>query len=313
MRRLDRVRKKMEEAKVDLLIVTKPANLYYLTGLLLSEGTYLIHETEDLYVDKRYVALRDSRGFKEPKIELLERLKSFKHIGFEGGWLCYDRVKKWVEANHTANFISCQIVEEVRMVKDKEEILALEKAAFATTKTLLFLHQLVEEGVSEEKIAQEVKNPSFDTIVAFAEHSAFPHHRPTKRGYKSGQTVLIDCGVIVDQYHGDMTRTYHSPLINQVKEAHDAAIELCKPGIALEELDRLVKSKIPFKDHGLLHGIGLETHELPSMRTHSKTILEPGMCLAIEPGLYVPTIGGARYENMVCIESDGCRILTNEN
>jgi Xaa-Pro aminopeptidase len=171
----------------------------------------------------------------------------------------------------------------------------------------------LKEGVQEEELLELVKSPSFTPIIAFGSNSALVHHRPTNRKYSLNETVLVDLGVKKDHYMGDMTRTINSPFISQVKEAHDQVIDFIKPGVQLKELDQLVKSKIPLVDHSLGHGIGLEVPERPFYKTDGEKILLPGMVITVEPGLYYPNQGGARYESMVLVTETGSEVLTGKH
>jgi Xaa-Pro aminopeptidase len=311
MERLEKLYRKLQEKRLDCFVVTKPVNIFYLLGIELSVGMLVVEQgSYRLYLDSRYKVAAEERGLHLSDEPLKERFKHHKTVAVEGDHLTLTRYQELVDENRSVNFKSEMLVEELRMVKDPHEIQELKKAANRTKETMKMVLQSIHEGVTEEELETLVRHPSFTPIIAFGSNSAHVHHRPTNRKYRKGEAVLVDLGVKVGHYMGDMTRTISSPFIQEVKEAHDLAIEACRPGCTLEDLDRIVKDKIPFKDHSLSHGIGLEVHERPFFKSDKKGILLPNMVITIEPGLYTAGIGGARYESMVQITETGCEVLT---
>ena len=163
---------------------------------------------------------------------------------------------------------------------------------------------------------------AFDPIICFGKNSAEPHHQPDATALKINDIVLMDIGVVFDNYHSDLTRVIFfgqgDPLLEEfydvTKKASQAALELCRPGTALKELDlaaRKVLKEAGYEEyflHALGHGIGLETHELFIIKYNGKDkdlILKPDMLLTIEPGIYKNGIGGVRYEDMILITGSG--------
>jgi Xaa-Pro aminopeptidase len=164
---------------------------------------------------------------------------------------------------------------------------------------------------------------AFDSIVAFGEQAAEPHHRPADRPLRRGDVVKLDFGALVDGYHSDMTRTvaFGEPdhRIREVHEvvlrAHLAGIEAVRAGATGGQADRAARGVVQeagFGDrfgHGLGHGVGLEIHEGPSLRREGEDVLPAGAVVTVEPGVYLPGVGGVRIEDMVVVEPDGCRPL----
>ncbi|MFZ4773307.1 MAG: M24 family metallopeptidase [Chlamydiia bacterium] len=311
MERMNRLYSKLAELKIDSLVVTKPTNIYYLFGIDVSVGMLVVQkDSYVLYLDSRYTTVATEKGFNVSDKPLKERLGAHKQVVVEGDHLTFAQFQDLQKHYPSTTFTSKMVVEELRMIKEPSEIAFLREAGRATAEMMQKVIDAITEGVSEEELETLVLHPSFTPIIAFGSHAAHIHHRPTAKRYQKGDTALIDLGVKRNHYMGDMTRTIHSPLIARVKEGHDIALAACKPGVTVKELDALVKQKIPFKDHSLSHGIGLEVHEKPLQKVDVDLLLRPNMCITIEPGLYEPGVGGARYENMVLITDNGCEILT---
>ena len=151
-----------------------------------------------------------------------------------------------------------------------------------------------------------------------------PHGRASDKQVLAGELVTIDFGAIKDGYHSDETvtlavgsiNTRQRQLYQTVLDAHDRAIAAVKPGIACRDLDALAREYIKeqgfgqYFGHGLGHGVGLDTHEKPVVSPRSDAVVEEGMVFTIEPGIYIPGLGGVRIEDTVAVTSDGCRLLT---
>ncbi len=314
MQRIERLQKRLQDYQIDCFVVTKPINLFYLLGLDVSVGMLVVEQgLFTLYLDRRYTTAAEEKGYKVSDKPLKERFKHYSKVVIEGESVSYDQYLEFCQAYPSVEFVSKMVVEELRIIKDAQEIKLLRQAADHTVAAMRHVLESLREGITEEELAELVRSPSFSPIIAFGSNSAHVHHRPTKRKYQPEETVLVDLGVKKDYYMGDMTRTIHSLMIKQVKEAHDRVICAIKPGIALKELDQLVKTIIPLKDHSLGHGIGLEVHERYFYKTCGEGVLEPGMVITVEPGLYLPQVGGARYESMVLVTDTGSEILTGED
>jgi len=185
-------------------------------------------------------------------------------------------------------------------------------------------------GVTERALARELGDAmldagaddrSFDPIVAFGDHAAEPHHQVTDRGLAPGDVVKLDFGALSGGYHSDMTRTVAfgdpDPQLRRIRdlvaEAQHAAVEVVRSGVSTVEVDAAARSVIAAAGHadafphGLGHGVGLEIHEDPFLRWDAGEELVEGMVVTIEPGVYIPRLGGVRIEDMVEVTADGCR------
>ena len=231
-----------------------------------------------------------------------------------------------------------RVIERRRAVKDAEEIETLREAARRLSRVARKVPDFVTDGRTELEIAADIdaavreegfERPAFDTIVASGENSAHPHARPGQRRLLRGDGVVLDFGGVYDGYSVDLTRTLPvgavppdlSRLGAAVREAHDAAIAVVRPGVRPSEIDgaaRDVLARHGLADafgHGTGHGLGLEVHEDPRISKLPGALPdEPvvaGMVFTIEPGAYVPGGGGVRIEDDVLVVEGGCEVLTD--
>ena len=228
------------------------------------------------------------------------------------------------------------IVERLRVVKDAGELASLREAARRLSGIAARARDFVQSGRTEMAVAALVdaaireagfERPAFETIVASGPNSALPHARPTSRMLADGDGVVLDFGGIYDGYCVDLTRTLHlgqpgagfRRLFRAVAEAHAAAIGAVQPGARATDIDGAARRVL--ECHGLLeafghgtgHGLGLEVHEEPriSPLAPMDARVEPGMVFTVEPGAYLPGIGGVRIEDDVLVTESGCELLTN--
>lgn len=228
-------------------------------------------------------------------------------------------------------------VKALRTIKDPEEIELLREAANLGSQGFDYVCTLLKEGISEAEVAMELeifwkrrggKKVAFDPIIAFGVNGSMPHYRAGNARLEKGQAVLIDIGVNYKHYHSDMTRVVYfgTPpeqvriIYSIVEHAQKHALAKCRPGVMIGDLDAAARGFIEsqgygeFFTHSLGHGVGLEIHELPVLRNkppYDKIILEPGMVITIEPGIYIGGVGGVRLEDTVVITDDGYENLTN--
>lgn len=224
----------------------------------------------------------------------------------------------------------------LRCIKDAEEIALMRTAADLGSEGFDFLCNSLAAGISELQLAVELdifwkrkgsKALAFDPIIAFGPNSSMPHYKPSNQRLKEGDCVLLDIGVNVKHYHSDMTRVVffgqRSKKVQEiyaiVREAQQRALQLCKPGTLVKALDAAARDYIAEKGYGdrfthnLGHGVGLEIHEAPmlSQKGPDRNLkLQEGMVITIEPGIYLPDIGGVRLEDSVVITESGYENLT---
>lgn len=222
-------------------------------------------------------------------------------------------------------------VEMLRRVKDAAEVADLRTACSFGDIALDALLPQLKEGLTEVEVATilefEMRRAgsqglSFSTIAAFGEQAAEPHHMPTTRTLKRGDMIKLDYGGTWNGYHADMTRTiaFGEPtpemleIYALVQASQQAGLDAVRAGATNGEVDEASRAYLSERGysfgHGTGHGVGLEVHEAPAVRAGGSDVLEPGMCITVEPGIYVPGLGGVRIEDSVVVTTDGCDILT---
>jgi Xaa-Pro aminopeptidase len=327
--RLDRLRSSLEEP----LLVTNPVNVQYLFGFKSSNAALLVEEDAvRLFTDFRYAeAARaiDGVDFQETKRSLLwdlsERLSG--PIGFEADYVSYSGYET-LTAGRIQPVPRRGLVERLRAVKDEQELAAVKRACEITDS---MFERLADErfiGRRERDVAWRIEQlfheegadqVAFESIVAAGPNAARPHARATEREIRTGETVVIDTGCIVDGYTSDYTRTFVTgPVDGVIKEAYavvlaaqQAGLETIRSGIAGVDADaaaRRVVDETSFAGmfgHGLGHGLGLEVHEAPRMSTESTDTLMAGNVVTVEPGIYLEGRGGIRIEDDVVVVDGG--------
>jgi Xaa-Pro aminopeptidase len=225
------------------------------------------------------------------------------------------------------------LTESLRVIKDEHEIARMRESCALNHKVLKQLETIIKPGMTEKELAWEVEKLfrtqgaselAFDTIVAVGENAALPHAVPGDTLIRDNDLVLVDLGARLNEYCSDQTRTFwvgnkqpdrFKRTVAQVREAQSNAIAEIKPGMQMVDIYHVAKKcfeKYGVADkfnHGLGHGVGLETHELPSLSLAGQGELKSGMVVTVEPGLYYPEWGGVRWEFMVLVTEDGCEVL----
>lgn len=349
--RLQNIRAKIGE-KFDALLVTQAENRLYLSGFTGSAGALLITpEKAHLATDSRYAVqseieapsfeIRAIRG--ELDKWLPDMLKEFniRKLGFEPTDLNYFTYRKIKEAlDKNGNSIELipmlGIVEELRIIKEKEEIESLKKAAALADAAFEHLSSVIKPGMTEKEAAwamekfmrEKGSQPiPFELIVASGPSSALPHARPADRAIAEGEPVVIDIGAKAGYYCSDMTRTIclgeqpdkFRKIYDIVLGAQLAAMATIEPGMSGDKADSMARTAINeggYGDafgHGLGHGIGLALHERPRLGQNSQDILEDQMVFTVEPGIYLPGWGGVRIEDTVILDKGKVKALTRSS
>jgi Xaa-Pro aminopeptidase len=342
--RMARVRAMLHELDVEALLLLDMKNIRYLVGFTGSDGALVIGgKQEILLVDGRYTnqARKEVHGpqvleYKD-KIDGIAAILaegSLRSVGFESHVMNFNTYLKLTEKINglKLNPMSDRIG-SLRAVKDEKEISLIKKAAVISFEAITAVRDLIRPGVRERDIAIELdslirklgaEQVSFPTIVASGVNSAQPHAQPGSRAIENGDMVIIDCGAVHCGYHSDETCTFavghkdkkQEEAYSLVKTAHDRALEAVKAGISCAEIDCIARECIEsgklgkYFTHGTGHGVGLDVHEAPRIASNSEMILEAGMVLTIEPGVYIPDIWGIRIEDMILVKEEGCEVLT---
>jgi Xaa-Pro aminopeptidase len=343
--RADRVCARLEEAGVDALLVFGGVNLRYLTGFTGSNGMCVIGDGIRRFItDFRYVerAAHEVSGFEHERgpTEFLSALAGGwpdrpLRLGFEDHVLtvrAHARVGEHLPA-HVELVPAGGLVEAERAVKEPAELERIAQAAAVADGALAEVLQDGLVGRTEREVALALEGrvrlrgaePAFATIVASGPRGSLPHATPGEERIEAGTLVTIDWGAKLDGYHSDCTRTLAAgepsgglrELYELVRETQLAALDAVGPGPIGRDVDAVARRMIgeaghgEHFGHGLGHGVGLEVHEAPRLGTTATEPLRPGHVVTVEPGVYVPGVGGVRIEDLVTVTDGGHRVLTH--
>jgi Xaa-Pro aminopeptidase len=343
--RLIGLRKALIQNKIDALIVSKPENRRYLSGFTGTAANLMIdHQNAYIYTDFRYIdqAKDQCPDFKVIKIgddyyqKLFQSLQQAgaTQVGFETDFVTYESYSKLAAELSGIKLVAVKnITEDLRMIKNQDELQLIKKAVEIADQGWAEIIKQVKPGMTEEEVSLELEfsmrrlgaeNRAFDFIVASGSRGALPHGVATNKAIQSGEIVTIDFGAVYQGYHSDITRNFilgqpdqkQLDIYNIVLEAQLTAIDVVKPGIPASVIDLAARNVIErygygeYFGHGTGHGVGLAIHEGPRVSFQSEVILQPGMLITIEPGIYLPGWGGVRIEDIVLVTENGYRILT---
>ncbi|HEU5419761.1 MAG TPA: Xaa-Pro peptidase family protein [Streptosporangiaceae bacterium] len=322
-------------------LITSPANVRYLTGLVSSNAAVLIPAGGQavLATDSRYAeaAARDCADLElvcdrlvETALARLAARRGVTVLAFEAQEMTVERHDELAAAlGEAVRLVPLgHAVEELRMVKDDTEIGLLHRACAITDAAFADLLDQTGPGRTERELAVALERlmtdhgadgPAFDTIVASGPNGAVPHHAPGGRVLAAGDLVTIDCGARLGGYHADMTRTvalgepaaWQREIYDLVAAAQLAGVAAARPGTGVGELDATARDLIAaagygeYFGHGLGHGVGLEVHEAPIIGHGRTGTLMDRVPVTVEPGIYLPGRGGVRIEDTVVIRADG--------
>jgi Xaa-Pro aminopeptidase len=353
--RLERLRAALAAQQLDALLISQPESRFYLSGyaghdlpprdsagyLLISADKALLltdpRTTEQAQQESpEYEVVTYGAGSHAPQAVAETAAKlGRRRLGFESIHLPYGI---WDDINtalpQTLAFVPVKrVVDDLRVVKDAEELTSLQAAIDVLDRCLADVLKQIEPGLTERQVARMVElyliehadGTSFPSIVASGPNASVPHAVPSDRRIQAGEVLKIDIGARSQGYCSDMTRTVclGQPTDSRLVEVHAIVLEAqqhaekhIRPGMTGREADALSREVIARagygKDftHGLGHGIGLEVHEPPWVsQSRGDDKLQAGMVFSVEPGIYLPGWGGVRIEDLVVLEDDGARVL----
>lgn len=347
--RREKLRRLLKAEGLDAILVTDFTNVSYLTGFTGDDSYLLVHAKGDVILsDSRYeiqiseecpgleASIRPSTLALLAAVKKLVSTKSTTKLGLEANHvtLCaYETIRE--------NLAKCEIkavsdcVEKLRTIKDKYEIASLRKSIASAEKAFELIRCSLLAGQTEIEIRNDLEyamrkfgaeDKGFASIVAVGSRAALPHAVPTLRRVEEAELLLIDWGAKREGYVSDLTRTLvtkskPSAKLRQIYEAvlraQKAAIAAIRPGVVASEIDRIARKSLEksgyekYFTHGLGHGIGRHVHESGGFSARSEMVLQSGMVMTVEPGVYLPGWGGVRIEDDVLITKDGCEVLTS--
>jgi Xaa-Pro aminopeptidase len=333
--RVDRLRERIEEP----LLVSNSTNVRYLCGLASSNAALLVEpERVRLYTDFRYAeSARAVEGveFVEAKRDLFQTLSEelSGRVGFEAASLTFEHYSR-LHAGGVEPIPRYGFVEELRVVKDEDELDSVRQAAaIADIAFERFADEAGLVGRTERELAWRMEQllheahaeaVSFPVSVASGPNAAKPHTVPGERRVERGETVIVDAGCVVDGYCSDCTRTFATgTLADELMRAYEvcldaqlAGLHAVQPGASGPGVDAAARDRIEAAGlgeafgHGLGHGVGLLVHEDPRLAQESRHTLAAGNVVTVEPGIYLPRLGGIRIEDLVIVTDDGPEVLS---
>lgn len=329
----------------DALLVTNTTNKRYLTKFTGSGGYLLITtQSKELLVAGKYVEQviqqsNDCNVVCTDYLGVIETLKQrleyygVQRLGIESEALSYALFCQLNENLSQTLITTTNIIEVLRLRKNEFEINQIKKACTITEQAIecaltRFTPNMTEKalGLLIEFTARELGADDIDfLIVVSGKRGALPHGRPSDKRIVMGELVTIDFGIVYQGYHSDVTRTFAVGKVNRqlqniydvVFQAQQLGVSMLGVGIATQDIDTAVRNYIQecgygeYFIHGLGHGVGLQGHEIPYLNQHQNTLLQQGMIVTIEPGIYIPEVGGVRIEDTLLITDSGGESLTH--
>ncbi|MBP5427429.1 MAG: aminopeptidase P family protein [Clostridiales bacterium] len=334
--RLQALREQLTKKNLQAILVTKKQDIFYLSSFS-GDDTFLFITLHDAYLttDFRYVEqaereaplyqlIRKENNLWDKLNDIIQKQK-ISRIGVQECDISFDDYKKYTSNLTNVTLLSADnILQLLRIKKTSQELDNIRVAVEIADNAFSHILNYIKVGMTEKEISLELEyfmrkhkasGVSFETIVASGVRSSMPHGVASDKIISYGDTITLDYGAIYNNYCSDMTRTIFIGDPNEeilkiydiVKLAQTEAIKKAQPGTNICDIDKTARDVISnygygnYFGHALGHGVGLDVHELPSVSTKSTEVLEAGMVITIEPGIYLPNVGGVRIEDMLAI------------
>ncbi len=329
---------------LDAIISTSQQTRIWYTKINTSAGYLFIEQNKStLLIDARYIEMAQKNAQNvDVKLLLPNVLESFcqaknniyKVIGLEKEYLTLQE-----KANLSKLFPKAKFVlisgQKLRIIKSQDEIMLMKKAGTISLKALNKLQKYIKPGISEKALDIKLETylrefgadkSSFDAIIASGYRSSLPHGRASDKILQNGELVTIDFGAYYKGYASDITRTFHVGQVSNkklleiekiVREAQLLGIKAVMPGVGTSEIDKICRNHIinsgygKYFVHSTGHGLGIDVHELPYVYSEKNVILEQGMIITVEPGIYIPDFGGVRIEDDILVTENGYEVLSS--
>jgi Xaa-Pro dipeptidase len=348
MDRTEKFQNSISSENIDYFLISSENNIYYLTGFYPTTDCYFLYDRGKftLFVtgidyetaDRIVKGINIIKATEDKSVEDLfkNELKKLKgNLYFEYSKLAYKRFSEFFSNNKNLKFSNGdQILASLREVKDLQELNFIKNATRISEIGLKKAYEEISEDIMETEIAAEAeyimrKNGaeglSFDTLIITGNRTSSPHAKTGQNKLKKGDLIIIDLGCRFNGYCSDMTRTFvlgkpnekQNEIYELVKESQERAINVVKAGLKVNELDSVARNFLKNKRYGeyfihaLGHGLGLEVHEKPLISYRYSNPLRKDSIITIEPGLYIPSWGGIRIEDMVLVREESAKVLTN--
>lgn len=342
--RIQKLREAMLKKGIDGVLLVGDPNRNYMSGFTGDESFSIITLNKALFITdsrfteqarqqvKDYEIVQYKNSFADFLGKMTKEL-NIKKLGFEEDVLSYSTYNSY-KAKVEAEMIALDgMVEGLRIIKDKEELQCIKEAAQIADKAFDHMLKFIKAGMTEREIGLELeftmkklgaKDLSFPSIVASGERSCLPHGQATDKIVKEGDFLTLDFGCVYKEYCSDMTRTVvigkpsdkMVEIYNIVLEAQEKALKAFRAGVTGAQVDKVARDVIKEHGygenfgHGLGHGVGRQIHEAPRVSPLGNTVLESGMVVTDEPGIYIPGFGGVRIEDLLAITEEGCEVLS---
>ncbi|MBM7607136.1 Xaa-Pro aminopeptidase [Lysinibacillus composti] len=345
MIKLEKLRKEMIDLNIDGLLITNEFNRRYMTDFTGTAGVAIVSKDDAVFItDFRYTEqakkqVKDFRIVQQEGVLAKEVAKQteqmgIKTIGFEKDTMTYGMFETYKSLLKADLIPVSGVIEKIRLIKTEQEINIIKVACEIADHAFTHILGFIKPGLTELEVSNELEffmrkqgatASSFDTIVASGVRSALPHGVATDKVIEKGDLVTLDFGALYNGYVSDITRTVAvGEPSDQLKEMYDIvlqsqllAVEQVGPGMTGIQADSIARDYLTSKGYGEAfghstgHGIGLEVHEGPALSFRSDTLLQPNMVVTVEPGIYLPGIGGVRIEDDIVITETGNEKLTH--
>ncbi|HEY4622272.1 MAG TPA: Xaa-Pro peptidase family protein [Solibacillus sp.] len=345
--KLAKLRQALIDNQVDAILITNEYNRRYMTGFTGTAGVAIVSQNDAVFItDFRYTEqaaeqvkdfrIEQHKGTIYEEVAKQAAAMGVKTLGFEQDAMQYGTYEVY-KAAIKADFVPLSgVIEKIRLIKSQEEINIIKVACEIADNAFTHILNFIKPGITELDVSNELEffmrkqgatSSSFDIIVASGLRSALPHGVATDKIIETGDFVTLDFGAYYNGYISDITRTVAVgqpsdqlvEIYNAVLESQLLALEKVGPGMTGAQADAVSRDYLKTKGlgeafgHSLGHGIGLEVHEGPGLNFRSQIVLEPNMVVTIEPGAYIPGVGGVRIEDDILITETGNEVLNHSD
>ena len=326
--------------RADGAVIHRPENMRWLTGYTGEGCLFMAGEKRLLFTDSRYIEQAHRQAGEWDVVQITVQAsyparlaeaaagQGVRSLLLETDYLTFDDYQAYAAALEGVELLPMgDLLRRLRRVKDARELSAIRRAADIASRAFMNILPRIHEGMTERQVQRILEfemlecgseGTAFETIAAAGPNGALPHARPSVRPIQRGELLTLDFGATCEGYRSDMTRTVGIGKVPQalrdvyetVRTAQQMGLEALAPGRACREVDLTVRAYVDERypgafGHGLGHGVGLYIHEEPRLSTTSEDVLEPGHVVTVEPGVYIPGLGGCRIEDTVIITGAG--------